>query len=75
MLLRMHDACSNNGKASNASEEDSERPTKKQTKEKPQNQKKQRKGLGANPGHKESQISQIAFDHCELKLLTGPFRE
>ena len=44
--------------------------TDQRPKEKPQNQKKQRKGLGANPGHKESQISQIpTYQHHHEEIM------
>ena len=53
-------------KRSNASEEDSDQPDRPTKKKKPQNQKEEQKGLGANPGHKQSQNSHF----LTLRLAT-----
>ena len=48
--------------------EEPDRP--KRTKEEPQNQKEKQKGLGANPGHKQSQNSQFFTVYVFLNLST-----
>ena len=50
---RMHDACyANNTEQRLQRGRKTDQPTKKDQEKKTQNRKKQRKGLGANPGHK-----------------------
>ena len=55
-LLRMHDAC-NKSKQRLEGEEPDQTDQETDQRETPKKQKKQRKGLGANQGHKESQFS------------------